>query len=214
MIKIKNGVLLSADDSDVINGHFKVPKGVTSIGNGFLCYNKTLTSIDLKGVTSIGNGFLCYNETLTSIDLKGVTINVNVIDRKLFFIENTHTKEGVKIYSGYNFISMSNKMINKESCFVAEKQGFYAHGLTVKKAISDLQFKIISETLKKEPIKKDTIIDINYYRLITGACQHGVDYFIKQNGLKKFKYKAVDLLPILEKNNAYGLEKFKSLIDF
>ena len=76
-----------------------------------------------------------------------------------------------------------------------------------------MQFKIISEQLKKEPIKADTIIDIKYYRLITGSCEIGVKSFIDSHRLKE-SYKAKDLLPILEKNRAYGLEKFKSLITF
>jgi len=37
--------------------------------------------------------------------------------------------------------------------------------------------------------------------------------FQQQHNLKD-EYKAKDLLPILEKNNAYGFERFKSLITF
>src|ERR1019366_8154379 len=66
----------------------------------------------------------------------------------------------------------------------------HAHGDTLKKAKEDFRFKIISEKLKTEPIKADTVIDINYYRLITGACELGVRNFIQQNNLKKDKYKA------------------------
>ena len=72
----------------------------------------------------------------------------------------------------------------------------------------------MAEKLKHEPIKADTIIDIKYYRLITGACQAGVEMFISENKLKKTKYKASELLPILEKNNAYGLSKFKEMVAF
>lgn len=61
---------------------------------------------------------------------------------------------------------------------------------------------------------KNTLITVNYYRLLTGSCQSGVEAFRKAHGLTKEKYKAKDLLPILEKNQAYGLERFKKLVDF
>ena len=96
---------------------------------------------------------------------------------------------------------------------MAESGKFYAHGKSIKQAVEDLQFKLISEKLKNEPINKDTVIDIKYYRLVTGACEFGVKSFIKSNGLKD-SYKAFELLPILESKHAYGVEKFKSLLTF
>ena len=101
----------------------------------------------------------------------------------------------------------------KESYLVNEGN-YWAHGDTLKKAKEDLQFKIISEKLKKEPIKADTIITIQYYRLLTGACEFGCKSWMEQNNITKEKIKAKDLLPILEKTNAYGLESFKKLITF
>ena len=50
---------------------------------------------------------------------------------------------------------MEKGKLIKEVAFVAEKEGFFAHGESVKKAISDLQFKMMSEKLKKEPTKED-----------------------------------------------------------
>ena len=72
------------------------------------------------------------------------------------------------------------------------------------------------------------LLTIAYYRAITGACRFGCESWLKQNNIA-YKWvgigdnavpvedkpiKAVDLLPILEKSNAYGVEKFKSLITF
>ena len=49
---------------------------------------------------------------------------------------------------------------------------------------------------------------------MTGACELGVKNWIEQNEIKKDKIKAKDLLPILEKTNAYGLSNFKKLLTF
>jgi len=150
--------------------------------------------------------------------------NYKSVDNTLFIIESEKTSKGIKIYSGYILQKIVDNKPLKKHCFVAEKESFYAHGETVKTAISDLQFKIVAEKLKNDPIKKDTLMTVKYYRLITGACDLGVREFMKQNGLEfnvensvtveVNAIKAVELLPILEKNNAYGLGKLKSLLQF
>ena len=93
-----------------------------------------------------------------------------------------------------------------------------------KKAINDVQFKIVSEKLKKYPINENTEITVKHYRLITGACDLGVREFMKSNDIEfnvidgetveNNPIKAIDLVPILSKGNAYGIEKFKSLLTF
>jgi len=98
---------------------------------------------------------------------------------------------------------------------VTDGKNTHAHGDTLKKTKEDFRFKIMAETLKKEPIKPDTLITVNHYRLLTGSCEMGVRNWMEQNGLKdKEKIKAKDLLPILERTGAYGLEKFRQLITF
>ena len=115
----------------------------------------------------------------------------------------------------------------KESWLVV-KGNYSAHGETLKKANEDLQFKIVAEKLKKEPIKPDTIITVEYYRIVTGACREGIRLWLTANNIphtvtgtgdnmrvvEKTPIKAKDLLPILEKSHAWGFECFKSLITF
>ena len=139
-------------------------------------------------------------------------------------IESQKTTKGIKIYSGYNFISLKDRVINKGISFVAEKENFYAHGITIKKAISDVQFKIVAEKLKNDPIKKDTKFTVKYYRLLTGACSLGCKSWLDENNIKYTiiekepvevsPIKAIDLLELLIKTNAYGLEKFRALCDW
>lgn len=61
-------------------------------------------------------------------------------------------------------------------------------------------------------------------RTITGACDTGCRDFMQRNNIP-FKVendktvevnpiKAKDLLPLLEKSNAYGIERFRSLLTF
>ena len=141
-------------------------------------------------------------------------VNYIVADGKAFLIESQKTSKGITIYSGFNIKGVKNCKITKhDTIYLASKDNFFAHGETVKKAVEDLQFKIVSEKLNNEPIKKDTVLTIKYYRLLTGACELGVKQWMSENKIDE-GIKASELLPILIKTNAYGLEKFKKLITF
>jgi hypothetical protein len=202
-----------------------------------------LTSADkdfLKGTTI--NGSLDLS-SLTSADkdfLKGTTINGSLYLSSLTSADKDFLKGNViKLQEGYNkkqgycfFDRILSKVISvhtrKEYTlyktpfeFIAQKDNYTAHGKTIKKAISDLEYKIVAEKLKHDPIKEDTIITIQYYHIITGACDSGMLSWIDKvfNEKQKAKVlskgiKAKELLPILKVNGAYGLEKFESLINF
>jgi hypothetical protein len=108
--------------------------------------------------------------------------------------------------------------------YIAQKDKYTAHANDIKKAIFDVEFKIVAEKIKNEPIKEDTLLTVKYYRTVTGACDSGCRQFMQANGLEydvvgnetveRNPIKAKDLLPILKKSNAYGYDKIKSLITF
>ena len=211
-------------------------------------------SLDLRSLTSADKDFLkgttingdLYLSSLTSADkdfLKGTTINGYLDLRSLTSADKDFLKGNVKkLITGYNkkagycfFDGILSKVLSvhvrKEYTlyktpfeFIAQKGEHTAHGKTIKKAISDVEFKIIAEKLKKEPIKEGTKFTVKYYRLLTGACDNGCRKWMQDNNIP-FKIvgedtvevkpiSAKELLPILEKSNAYGLEKIKSLITF
>src|ERR1035437_1793360 len=213
--------------------------------NGYL-YLSSLQSCDkdfLKGTTI--NGGLCLG-SLQSCDkdfLKGTTINGYLYLSSLQSCDKDFLNKNVKqLKIGYNkegnycffdgILSKVKSVSEKKGYviyltpfgFISQKGSFTAHGITVKKSIQDLEFKIISEKLKKEPITKETKFTVQYYRLLTGACDQGVRSWMQQNDIpfevveKETKEKksilAIDLIPILEKTNAFGYEKIKSLMTF
>jgi len=105
---------------------------------------------------------------------------------------------------------------------------YWSHGKTLKEAKSDLQFKVISEKLKSEPINADTEVTVAHYRAISGACDFGVRNWLQSNGIpfkvekigdkdrtvEEKPMKAKEVLELLRKTNAYGLERFEKLITF
>jgi len=203
---------------------------LTSIPEGF---NPTVGGyLDLSSLTSIPEGF---NPTVGgSLDLRSgrkyIGANVPDVEINKNFIWSKNGKRYAKIdgmfcevltereytINGLSYKLYSAKKVNRdEHFFIVNKDKYYAHAEDLKKAISDLQFKMMAETLKKEPIKPDTVITRQYYRLITGACEFGVDMWVRANGLSDLEeIKASDLLKLLEKTNAYGLQEFKKLVQF
>ena len=187
------------------NAKFDAPV-LQTCGNVYVSENAKFDSKMLKFEIKDGN--------FTYLKFKNKKLYAYKIDGSIFIQESEKTTKGINVRIGYNFLGIDNGTIIKENCFIASKDNYNAHGKTVKAAISDLQFKIVAEKLKKDPIKKDTIITVQYYRIVTGACEMGCKSWMQQNNIKKESYKASELLPLLEKTNAYGLERFKSLITF
>jgi protein tyrosine/serine phosphatase len=205
---------LTSADKDFLKG--------TTI-NGYL-YLYSLTSADkdfLKGTTI--NGYL-YLSSLTSADEDLIRKNIKKLkkgynkSKSYCFFDGILSKvTSVSEKKGYTIYSITNG-------YVVQKKKYTSHGKSIKSAIQDLEFKIIFKKLKKEPIKADTLMTVQHYRLITGACDKGcrdwmmannIEYkIVDGNTVEAKKIYAKDLLPMLEKSKAYGLEKFKSLIKF
>ncbi len=184
----------------------------------------SLTSADkdfLKGTTI--NGYL-YLRSLTSADKDFLKINIkklktgyNKVKGYCFYDGILSKVLSVSVKKGYTIYTTPFELVVK-------KGRFTAHAKTVKKGIQDLEFKIISEKLKKETIQSDTLLTVKYYRLLTGACDLGCRSWMQSNNIsftvvdgetvEEKPILAKDLLPILEKSNAYGVEKFKELIQF
>lgn len=105
------------------------------------------------------------------------------------------------------------RKLNTDKIFYLVSNGsVHAHGDTVEAATEDFKFKLVQEKFKNDPITGDTIINVNYYRMMTGACKLGVEQWMKENNITVTEMKASELLVILEKTNAYGATKFKSLL--
>ena len=154
---------------------------------------------------------ICVNDN--EVEIKNKKYKIVHYDNIPFIIENSKKSKGIKIHSGILILSLEDgKATINQRGFLVEKDGYYAHGRSIKAAISDLQFKIGCEKLKNEPISYDTEITVQHYRMITGACQMGCEMFMEEHNLKE-PMKAGDLLHLLEKSNAYGVSRFKELLN-
>ena len=190
-----------------------IPKGFTPTVGGYL-YLRSLTSIP-KGFNPTVGGDLDLRSGLKKEfkKMENVPAFRNSLSwRKGKFIKVDGILCEVLIKRGNVYkIKIAGKRV---ASYLVTNESNWAHGETLKKAQEDLHFKVIAEKLKKDPIKKDTMISMPYYRIVTGACEQGCKSWMQQNGVPDEPIKAIDLLPILEKTRAYGLDRFKKLITF
>ncbi len=183
---------------------------ITSIPEGF---NPTVGgSLYLGSITSIPDGF---NPTVGgSLYLgRGLKSNCRQQSGPIFW-EKYVLADGMftKILSKKGNIYRVKKIEDPKEFYLIVDGVTSAHGDTIKKAKEDLDYKVKSESLKNNPVLADEIITIQRYRAITGACEAGVKAWMQQNNASEMPAK--DLLPILEKTNAYGYQKFLKLINF
>ena len=189
--------------------------------NGSLDLSR-LTTADkefLQGTTI--NGYL-YLSRLTTADKEILKNNVNQLtkgynkEKQYCFFDGILSKViNVTTKKNYTIFTVNNG-------FIAKKDEFTAHGKTIKQSIQDVEFKSVQDKLKHQPIYKDSLITVNHYKLLTGACDAGCRDFMMKNNIpfkvvnnltvEEKPMKAEELLIILQKNNSYGYEKFKSLI--
>jgi len=198
-------------------------RSVTALPEGF---NPTVGGyLDLRNLTSIPDSFKNREKkTVNQSDLKK-SIKSKI---KFEWVEGRFVKiDGIvtEIMSTRGRVSQV-KIVGKRDItyLVTDGKDNFAHGNSIKQAKEDLKFKVLSEKLKNEPIKADTKVTVNHYRLLTGACKQGCANWLTQNGIafemigdtpKELKpILAKDLLKILEKSNAYGLDRFRKLIAF
>ena len=207
--------------NDEISGYLDL-RSLTSIPEGF---NPTVGgSLYLRSLTSIPEGF---NPTVGgSLYLRSESKYIGNYTPKLIDWQN-----GRYIYADGIFSEVISKkgnlytlkQIGKEeiSYLATDGKSLFAHGETPEKAKMDLRYKKMANSLKNNPINPDTIITMQYYRIITGACELGIKSWIESNIPENKRDKvmakglpAKELLPMLEKSGAYGFDKFKSLIKF
>ena len=182
-------------------------------------------SLYLRSLTSIPEGF---NPTVGG-DLylrSGLNANHTDLNKRIISWKNGKYIKADGMFTEViskkgNLYTVKNLNSDKVFYLATYGKSLHAHGDTPEKAKEDLRYKKIADKLKHEPIKADTLITIKYYHIVTGSCDAGIRQWIDRifEGEEKAKVlekgiKAKDLLPILKKENAYGYERFKSLVNF
>ena len=194
--------------------------------NGYLDLS-SLTKVDDGLFNGLNlNGSLTLNSVLTEkLDLlNGINHNGKLyINYKSIKSVNTKLTDGYNKKRGYCYFDgilrsvLSVKTIGEYKIYltpfdyVVQKGDYTAHAESIEKGISDVNFKILAIQYQ-ENLTLDTMLNKHIYRLITGACELGCNDWIRNNNIQVEEISVRDLIPLLEKTNAYGVEKIKNLV--
>lgn len=182
-----------------------IPDSVTEIGDFVFWRCSSLKEIKIPdSVTEIGNFAFNNCKLLSTIHWEHKTYSVRCIDGFCMHI----LKE--KQWESYNIVKCSY-FPEEIIVYVAEKDNIFAHGKTIREAVSDLQFKIresmdVSEHIAR--IAQQGFMNANDYRLLTGACRQGTDRFLSEHNLTWDDTMPVEEVLQLTKG-FYGYESFQ-----
>jgi hypothetical protein len=178
-------------------------------------------AVSLKSLTTLpenvhfNNGGGVYLDSLSKPNqfYQGKNRTFKVIDGYTMLIESHKQRGAITIYKARYF---GGGPIEKlKQCFIAESEGYFAHGDTTEEAVRDLNFKALQETADLseivEQVKSSGKVTVAQYRLLTGACASGVKHFLELKGILP----DTESLPLKEviamTQGAFGGEKMKEL---
>ena len=112
-----------------------------------------------------------------------------------------------------------------ESCYIIKRDGFFAHGKTIKEAARDVEEKILNNLPIQERIElfRKEFPDLNkkypakkffdWHNKLTGSCLQGRESFCKSKGINvlKDKYTVFEFVEITK--NSYNGNIIKMIVD-
>ena len=153
-----------------------------------------------------------YLDSLKELNYFGKKYKIINIDGFTIIVIGTpKVKNGITI-TKTRFLK-GNGLTNCPISYIAQKDNYYSHGKTIKEAIDDLNFKLIKNVDLKEivkEIKTTNKVTKNQYRLITGACNQGIEQFKSKNNIKSNTISLSKCLKLIK--NEYGSTTFINLI--
>ncbi len=187
-----------------------IPDRVTKIEKGAFGGCKSLKEITIPDcVTHIGNYAFDWCKKLRQITFKNQTYSVKCVDGYCMVVLCKKQMQDITILKCKYFPE------RKGTVYVAEKDGYAAHGKTLREAVNDLQFKMLQDANLDEHIqriKQQGYMNANDYRLLTGACREGTNRFLQERGLTWEDTMPVSQVLEITKGQ-YGSEKFQTAVE-
>jgi hypothetical protein len=179
---LPEGASLSAGGYLYLSSLTALPEGASLSAGGYL-YLSSLTALPEGASLSAGGGLDLSSLTEERQRYAGKSIRLRTIDGLCTRLISSRKVDGVTIWSAQYF---KGHLDSDPRCYVAQDGDFYAHGKTVEKALRDLRFKRAQANLDPEElvqeIKRRGIVTFNDYRLLTGACEEGLEVGLQALG--------------------------------
>lgn len=199
------------DNVQFNNKSFVDLRSLTSLPDNVQFNNKG--SVYLDSLTSLphnvqfnNEGFVFFYKLNGGHNYRGKLCTFRKIDGYIMLMGNSRKVGDTLVHSARYF--GGGEIADLPKCFIAEQNGTYAHGSTIKEAQADLRFKFAQVNYDKsdliEKIRSEKRISFNDFRLLTGACSDGLRQGLGLHGYTSdLEYMPLEELMSLESNNAF-----------
>jgi len=120
-----------------------------------------------------------------SILYRGKRRAIRHIDGSTMIVTSTKQQGGATVMRARYF--KGGEVGSMPKCYIAQIGEYYAHGDTIKQALSDARFKHLQATMDTsgvvEEIKTAGHFTRETFRILTGACASGTERFLSDHGL-------------------------------
>ena len=185
----------------------------TKFENAGAVYLGSLTT--LPSGTKFENAGYVFLDSLSgqTVTYRGKSLNILHVDGYTMAIKSSSTRGETTFMRARYF--RGGDISDWKKCFIAEREGYTAHGETPDEAARDVNFKILQSSADVDDIvarvKETGLVTLNDYRLLTGACRDGALTFLAQNNIPT----SCESLPLREvlklTKNAYGGDRMQEL---
>lgn len=150
-------------------------------------------SVDLPSLTALPEGTTFSNGGYVDLpslteeyqQYRGERIRLKTIDDYTMIIRSTKKKGDYTLYRAAYF--GGGELADLKKCWIAQQGEYFAHGETVEQAMRDVRCKVAQRDFDEEElvaeIKARGTVQFNDFRMITGACESGLQHGMEQAGL-------------------------------
>ena len=195
--------------------------GLTSLPDG-LTVGGGLNLGGCTGLTSLPDGLTVGGYLI----LRGCTdllegLGAEIVDGFTMLVSSRRRRGEMEVAKAYYYRDFGlGRLVRRGSnaCWIARQDGFAAHGETMRDALSDLAFKVESETRDKADVRRAVVeadrVRVADYRLLTGACAAGVAAHLAARGVDTSKTESLTVeKALVVSRGGYGHEQFAREIE-
>ena len=189
----KNGYVFKRDKSTIVVTH----KGYVNLSR--------LTAMP-EGVKFENQGYVYLSRLTGEHTYRGEPREFRYVDGNTMIFEGQKSFGGLTVHRARYFAGGEIKDMAK--CYVAEGDGLFAHGRTIKDAVDDLHYKIADQADKQavaDEVRATGKVTLAQFRALTGACREGVRHHLAGHGID---LDSIDSMPLTEAIDAMSGTSF------
>jgi hypothetical protein len=192
LTSLPEGVTFENGGSVYLRSLSSLPEGVTFKNGGYVDLD-SLTSLP-EGVTFENGGAVNLRSLTGPYVYQGKTRQFRHIDGSTMLMGSSRSQGDHTVWTARYL--RGGPVADLPKCYVAERDGVFAHGETVRAAVEDLEYKLTDRANVAEvasQVRDSGRVTLPQFRAITGACREGIRAHLRDHGVD---LETTDFLPL------------------